>query len=129
MIIFFIQILSTIGKELSAAESQSMPLYDLLKARVKESMNRLRDQPLLPTKAGRWVSMQDQPLIADDPTMEKIFKKKDKVYFLDLGEKLPLASPPHNLGPRLVKGWWQREYISNILFCFLLFMYYYFAMY
>lgn len=40
---------------------------------------------IFPT-SDKWVALSDQPLIADDKAMVKIFHKEKSVYFLDLGD-------------------------------------------
>ena len=51
---------------------------------VKKSLQGER-KCIFPT-SDKWVALSDQPLIADDKAMVKIFHKEKSVYFLDLGD-------------------------------------------
>lgn len=63
-------------------------------AKTQEAMEAERDQPIVvdlltkaavfPTKQGQWVSLSDNPMIADSPELEQMFQMKPGVHFLQL---------------------------------------------
>ncbi|BFZ19889.1 hypothetical protein BsWGS_22929 [Bradybaena similaris] len=62
--------------------------------KTPEAMKAERDQPIVvdlltkaavfPTKQGQWVSLSDNPMIADSPELEQMFQMKPGVHFLQL---------------------------------------------
>ena len=49
---------------------------------------------VFPTKQQVWVSLEDQPMIADSPEWEKMFAGKEGIHFLDLeGRSRPHQGP------------------------------------
>ena len=71
-----LQLLTIIGRKLSTAAGGQAAVPDVLKTK-----------PVLPVKGERWAKAEDKPMIADDKNLEDLFKGKEGVFFLDLGEK------------------------------------------
>ena len=61
---------------------------DLRKGRIREQVAKLRDLDVIPSKANKWVSVTNQPMIADDKGLERLFQNKAEVSFVDTGDKL-----------------------------------------
>lgn len=68
-------------------EQASVGELPLLKQQVESAMKKLKKQKIFPTKKDIWVSVDDNPMIADNPELEKMFAEETNVHFLQLDEQ------------------------------------------
>ncbi|XP_046338389.2 protein NO VEIN-like isoform X3 [Haliotis rufescens] len=82
-------IFAMIGRKASQVkqEQASMGELPLLKQQVESAMKKLKKQKIFPTKKDIWVSVDDNPMIADNPELEKMFAEEKNVHFLQLDEQ------------------------------------------
>ena len=80
-----LRLLGILGKILLTTTTDSIPEYSKIVANLK-------DKSILPAKGGRWVAPSVVPMIANDKVLERLFRDKEEVKFIDLGEKLQQQS-------------------------------------
>ncbi|XP_056016364.1 uncharacterized protein LOC125663893 [Ostrea edulis] len=87
-----LQLYATIGGKLNPEESQAMPYQtkqNVLEIQRVGLRKKLEGQKILATTNNKWVGVEENPMIADNRELEKMFEKKDHVNFVIMEDKTP----------------------------------------
>ncbi|XP_067652769.1 uncharacterized protein [Haliotis asinina] len=82
-------IFALIGRKASRVkhEQTSFGELPLMQQEVEGVIKKLKKQKIFPTKKDIWVSVDDNPMIADSHELEKMFAEEKNVHFLQLEEQ------------------------------------------